>query len=156
MIGFQMDLLALMNEMGRLPDQLDAAVRDITRESAQTFEGRMLGQFPGNDDTGELRRSTASAQSSPLGWKVVNEAFYANWYEQGFMHHTTDGGAEGRTARGQRRGLNRRRNLGRGVQVSGQNIWIPEAMQTRAAMFDELRAVMTVQRGLPLQVLAYV
>lgn len=153
-LGFEWDLLALSAEMQGLPDQVDRAMAGITREAAQSFEGRMRGRFPENDETGELRRGTEGAvQAGPLGWKVVNETFYSNWYEQGFMHHTTEASADGRTARGRTRGISRRTNRGRGVMVSGQNIWIPAAIETRAEMFEELQAVVTLQRGLHLRVL---
>ena len=71
MIGFEMDLHALSAELEGLPDQVDRAMAGITREAAQTFAGRMVGRFPANDDSGELRQGRRGQCYAPwlrLSW----------------------------------------------------------------------------------------
>lgn len=119
----------LADDLRRLPDQVQVEGSGLVHGAARAFAALMQARFPKRSRTGHLAMNTQLLVHTPLKAEVYNQVFYAGIVEGGFLH-----------PQAQR-------------WIEGQNIWVPQAMRTRAEMIERLREIVTRGRGLHLRAL---
>jgi len=126
-------LAELRDELGKLPDEVVAEAREITRATTELAKGEIVGQYEAHRVTGNLAKGVIvspwnKGQDAP-GYKIKSTAPHAWLFENGTQVRHNALGAN------------------RGEVQPPANVFVPVVIRRRREMYEQLKA-MIARKGL--------
>lgn len=125
-------LAELRDELGKLPDEVVAEAREITRATTELAKGEIVGQYEAHRVTGNLAKGVIvspwnKGQDAP-GYKIKSTAPHAWLFENGSQaRHNSIGANRG--------------------PMPAANVFVPTVIKRRREMYEQLKA-MIARKGL--------